>query len=387
MHHQPKRVALALLLTVGASGTALAGTTVDPCTGLSGGAQGLCNAYCNAQNCPANPDTNSCTVLRRNFQNQTGSSTFPCDTGAVATATRTVTRTRTATALPGTMTPTVTAQETSATATGTAPAPTGTRTATPEATGGSAATETATFINTPHATVTANPTGTRTGTPVATGGGAATATAAPTGIPTGTANATVTATAGATGIPTGTASVTAVTTTTPTATMSCDANATVTATFGGATATATGMPAGTATATATGVPTGTAAMTVTPGPGQDACAGLSGSAFGLCNAFCNAQDCPSDPGPSCEVLRQNYAAQTGSSIFPCELGSQTPGSDECMGDCAGDGVVDVSDLMRGVLIMLGAQDESECTIWVRVGHSLQISDLIIAVNNALDGCG
>jgi hypothetical protein len=51
-----------------------------------------------------------------------------------------------------------------------------------------------------------------------------------------------------------------------------------------------------------------------PGP----CDGLTGAAQGLCNAFCVAQDCPNNPDQSCEMLRRNFALQTGSSTFPCE---------------------------------------------------------------------
>ena len=56
-----------------------------------------------------------------------------------------------------------------------------------------------------------------------------------------------------------------------------------------------------------------------PPPHESACADLSGAAFGLCNAFCNAQHCDVEPQPSCEVLRQNFERQTGSSTFPCEV--------------------------------------------------------------------
>lgn len=56
-----------------------------------------------------------------------------------------------------------------------------------------------------------------------------------------------------------------------------------------------------------------------PPPHESACADLSGAAFGLCNAFCNAQHCDVEPRPSCEVLRRNFARHTGSSTFPCEV--------------------------------------------------------------------
>ena len=49
-------------------------------------------------------------------------------------------------------------------------------------------------------------------------------------------------------------------------------------------------------------------------------AGLFGSAYGLCIAFCEANDCDSrtDDKRACIVLRQNYFRATGESLFPCE---------------------------------------------------------------------
>ena len=49
-------------------------------------------------------------------------------------------------------------------------------------------------------------------------------------------------------------------------------------------------------------------------------AGLMGSAFGLCVAFCEANDCDQFPdSKACGVLRANYARITGELGFPCEL--------------------------------------------------------------------
>jgi hypothetical protein len=52
-------------------------------------------------------------------------------------------------------------------------------------------------------------------------------------------------------------------------------------------------------------------------------AGLYGSAFGLCVAFCEANDCdaqldqPDDR--ACSTLRKNYIRATGQLFFPCEI--------------------------------------------------------------------
>ena len=48
-------------------------------------------------------------------------------------------------------------------------------------------------------------------------------------------------------------------------------------------------------------------------------AGLMGAAFGLCVAFCEANDCDLTPdAQACTVLRSNYAKITGDFAFPCE---------------------------------------------------------------------
>src|SRR5512139_1225383 len=54
-------------------------------------------------------------------------------------------------------------------------------------------------------------------------------------------------------------------------------------------------------------------------PSQETvCSGLTGAAFGLCNAYCEAQDCDVHPRPSCDQLRENFVRITGSSTFPCD---------------------------------------------------------------------
>jgi hypothetical protein len=66
------------------------------------------------------------------------------------------------------------------------------------------------------------------------------------------------------------------------------------------------------------------------------CDGLSGGAFGLCNAFCVAQHCNIEHKHSCDVLRDNFQRQTGLSTFPCEIGppplTATPTATPAPGD-------------------------------------------------------
>jgi len=49
-------------------------------------------------------------------------------------------------------------------------------------------------------------------------------------------------------------------------------------------------------------------------------AGLMGAAFGLCIAFCEANDCDLHPtDQACQVLRARFARATGNLAFPCEI--------------------------------------------------------------------
>jgi hypothetical protein len=44
-----------------------------------------------------------------------------------------------------------------------------------------------------------------------------------------------------------------------------------------------------------------------------------GPGYGLCVAYCEANDCDLEPGSQeCTVLREKYAKITGSSTFPCD---------------------------------------------------------------------
>ncbi len=55
-------------------------------------------------------------------------------------------------------------------------------------------------------------------------------------------------------------------------------------------------------------------------------AGLFGSAFGLCVAFCEANDCDAQldlpDNRACSMLREKYARATGELFLPCELGGE-----------------------------------------------------------------
>ena len=55
-------------------------------------------------------------------------------------------------------------------------------------------------------------------------------------------------------------------------------------------------------------------------PPRSVCAGLQGAPYGLCVAYCEAQNCDQRPHPSCRRLRKNFQTQTGSDRFPCDGG-------------------------------------------------------------------
>jgi hypothetical protein len=72
---------------------------------------------------------------------------------------------------------------------------------------------------------------------------------------------------------------------------------------------------------------------------ETGCATLSGSARGLCNAYCEAQDCDVHPRPSCERLRTQFQRASGQSTFPCDrVACGDAAAPTCDGDCPNDEV-------------------------------------------------
>jgi len=58
----------------------------------------------------------------------------------------------------------------------------------------------------------------------------------------------------------------------------------------------------------------------------------------------------------------------------------------CVGDCTGDGMVQINDLVLGVNIALGSAAIAECPSLDDGSGMVTVARLIIAVNNALNGC-
>jgi hypothetical protein len=53
---------------------------------------------------------------------------------------------------------------------------------------------------------------------------------------------------------------------------------------------------------------------------EEVCNDLGGRLWGLCVAYCEAQDCPASEHPSCDVLRDKLYDLTGGMMFPCDGG-------------------------------------------------------------------
>ena len=92
------------------------------------------------------------------------------------------------------------------------------------------------------------------------------------------------------------------------------------------------------------------------------CSGLTKAEFGLCRAYCDAQECPvRNPEPrSCERLRNALFRTTGASDFPCDLPAPLCGNDvvdvEEWEEC--DGTDDV--VCPGLCLPPGSVEECTC---------------------------
>jgi Beta-propeller repeat len=60
----------------------------------------------------------------------------------------------------------------------------------------------------------------------------------------------------------------------------------------------------------------------------------------------------------------------------------------CVGDCDGDGIVSIGELIRGINIALGNAAVDDCPSFDADGNGIvTVAELVLAVNNALNGCG
>ena len=63
-----------------------------------------------------------------------------------------------------------------------------------------------------------------------------------------------------------------------------------------------------------------------------------------------------------------------------------PPRQACIGDCDGNGVVAINDLLVGVGIALGQQPANTCAAFANYPGMVDIAQLVTGVNNALNGC-
>jgi hypothetical protein len=54
------------------------------------------------------------------------------------------------------------------------------------------------------------------------------------------------------------------------------------------------------------------------------CDDFGGRIWGICVAYCEAQDCPVSEHPSCTKLRNRFHDLSGSYLLPCDLGGGLP---------------------------------------------------------------
>ena len=362
----------------------------------------------------------------------TPSGTATGTAAATASATPTVTATPAAS---GSSTATATISPTST------PMEGGTATASPSTS------PTGTPTGTVAATVTSTPTKTATATPTATGSAAATATPSVTGTAPSTATVTTTVQATSTSTRTAVVSATATrtATVTPTGTVAATVTATVTAT---ATATPTGSPAVIDVGTAVGHPGSTVGFGVTlvSDAGFQIVAVRNcidvNPAVPFARTSGDQPDCavnaglqkqgtftfePSgcDPQADCTTLCADLHGDQGtppipnnSLLYSCRIAIPTPASAatyplvcggpnqataaggatvgvDCQdgevivetrltGDCSGDGVVTIDELITGVNIALGSLPITACPAFnTDATGGVAIDQLILAVNNAL----
>ena len=80
-------------------------------------------------------------------------------------------------------------------------------------------------------------------------------------------------------------------------------------------------------------------------------------------------------------------ANVDSSTVSVLVNTGTPPTPACVGDCNGDGMVAINELITGVNIALGSAPVSDCEAMDANGDGMVgINELIAAVNNALSGC-
>lgn len=87
----------------------------------------------------------------------------------------------------------------------------------------------------------------------------------------------------------------------------------------------------------------------------------------------------------CDLRRRAGALAMGCALAVL-LASTAARAQSCVGDCNGDGMVAINELIIGVNIALGDQPVSACPAFANQEGEVTIAQLILGVNNALNGC-
>ena len=124
--------------------------------------------------------------------------------------------------------------------------------------------------------------------------------------------------------------------------------------------------------TPTLTPTPTPSLTPTPTPANDCC---------QCASFCAAPIVGTCGG--CAVV---FGASCTGGLL-CVPRTPTPTPIACVGDCNGNGVVTVDEILTMVNIALGNADATACPNGIPSGAQVDVALILTAVNNALNGCG
>jgi hypothetical protein len=120
-----------------------------------------------------------------------------------------------------------------------------------------------------------------------------------------------------------------------------------------------------------GGPTQTHALCTGPGMPDASCTGAS-------PAIC--------ANPPVNGIDQRGYARPGSGHTQCSIGAYEADAIPCTGDCDGNAIVAINELVLGVNIALGLQTVEACRAWNSEGR-VRIAQLVKGVNNALHGCG
>jgi hypothetical protein len=91
--------------------------------------------------------------------------------------------------------------------------------------------------------------------------------------------------------------------------------------------------------------------------------------------------------PTAPVTATSTAVETPEATPTVVAPTATPGATTCVGNCNGDTVVAINELLQGVNIALGNAELDVCPAFDNSGNGqVEVNELIIGVSNALNGC-